>query len=250
MTEQQKKEYWYQFHRFIIRYEAIYTPKFNKALKEQIRQYTSSGTLMAVTNTPIYEVLVELYKKTSVVWAHKSLVHRRSLKARQPIGFSDRIIQLMKQYYGIDLLNDAEGITETTKDIIRKVLIAAEEAGLGFDDIVRQLESPELNKIRARLIARTEIVTASNGAAAIQARESGLELNKEWISARDNRVRKDHLLVNGTIIPIEQDFIVDGRPMAQPGDKRGGAKEICNCRCVVAFQEITTLFIILWFGFC
>ena len=144
----------------------------------------------------------------------------------------------MKQYYGIDLLNDAEGITQTTIEQIRKVLVEAEVKGWGFDEIVNRLDSPDLTRNRSRLIARTEIVTASNGAAVIQAKESGLILNKEWVSARDNRVRRDHLQVNGKVVGIDDDFTVGTAKMSQPGDRRGGASECCNCRCCCVFIEV------------
>lgn len=239
MTPAQQTDLWYQFHAFIKRYEGIYVPKFNRALREQINAYVESGTLAAVQSEPIYTVLVELYKDVSYKWAHKTMLHTRRNKARQPMGFSERIIELMKKYYGIDLLNDAEGITETTRDVIRKILVQAEIDGIGFDDIVIRLADTALTKIRARLIARTEIVTASNGAAVIQAQQSGLTLNKIWIAARDNRVRYDHREVNGHIVGMDEDFKVGNTLMSQPGDRRGGASNCCNCRCVVGFEEIT-----------
>jgi len=236
MTPDELTAFWYKFHAHIKRQEAIYAPKFNKALREQINAYCTSGTLMAVNSEPVYKVLVELYRNVSVIWAHQSLIQRR--KSRQPMGFSERIIELMKQYYGIDLLNDAEGITETTKEVIRRVLLQAEIDGIGFDDIVDRLADTALTRIRARLIARTEIVTASNGAAVIQAKESGLTLNKEWVSARDNRVRHDHREVNGKIVGLNDDFKVGAVFMSQPGDKRGGAANCCNCRCCTVFNQV------------
>lgn len=235
MNHQQKIDYWYSFHRFQQRHEAIYTPKFQKVLREQIKQYTDSGTLVAVTAAPVYPVLVELYKEVGRLWAHKSQLHTRTLKSRQPMGFSQHIIDLIKQYYGIDLLNDAEGLTETTRDQIRRVLQEAATSGIGFSDIVKQLENPELTVSRARLIARTETVAAANAGSLINAIDSGLDSDKIWISARDNRTRPHHREVDNHIVSMNADFIVGGLPMKAPGDKRGGAQNCCNCRCVVAF---------------
>lgn len=241
MTTEQQRDISTRFKRFVKRHEQIHTVSINKALKEQIKQYTSSGTLMAVTSAPLYGALISLYKDSAKIWAHQSqLQTRRSLKSRQPIGFSERIVELMRRYYGIDLLNIADGLTQTTKDQIGVVLKEAAEKGWSFDEIVKQLQAPELSAARARVIARTEVVSSANGAAVINAKESGLELNKIWIATLDNRTRPDHLAVNGQIIGIHDNFNVGGSVMGQPGDRTKGADadEICNCRCTVAFMPV------------
>lgn len=235
MNAEQRTEYWHRFHRFQKRYEAIYTPKFNAALKEQIKQYTESGTIIAVDSSPIYPVLIHLYTNVGMQWAHKSQVLQRTLKSRQPMGFSERLIALMKAYYGIDLLNDAEGITETTREQIQRVLSEGAQAGWSFDEMVRKLESPEMTRTRSRLISRTETVAAANGASLLNAKETPGNKNKIWISARDHRTRMHHREVDNHIVGIDEDFNVGGTPMKAPGDKRGGAAECCNCRCAVAF---------------
>ena len=168
MTIEQANDISNKFNRFIKRYEAKYAIQFNKALQLQHQQYIESGTLMAVDAMPIYDVLESLYQTASVVWAHQAQLQIRSLKSRQPMGFSERIVSLMKKYFGIDLLNIAQQITDTTKRVISEVL--ANNIGASFNDIVRKLESPELTRVRARLIARTETVSAANAAAVIGAK--------------------------------------------------------------------------------
>ena len=39
--------------------------------------------------------------------------------------------------------------------------------------------------------------------------------------------------MNGVEVDIDEDFIVNGRPMAYAGDPRGGAGNVINCRCVI-----------------
>ncbi len=246
MTTAEQQYISQRFNRFIKRYEALYAPQFNKALKEQIQQYVDHGTLMAVTSAPIYSVLLELYKTSSVVWAHQSMLQTRAAtaKARQPLGFSQRIVELMKKYFGIDLLNIAQGITDTTKRVIGEVLAKATELGWSFNEIVKHLQSPDLTRSRARLIARTEVVSSANAAATINAKETaartGLQLNKIWIATKDSRTRHDHAEVDQTVIPIGGYFVVGGFYMSQPGDRTQGADaaEICNCRCCVAFLPV------------
>lgn len=233
MTVQEQDEYWFKFHRFQMRHENIFTPKFAKAIQEQINQYKESGTVMAVTSTPIYKVLTEVYYEIPQIWAARSTVSIRNLKARAPIGFNQRIIELMKSYYGIDLLNDAEGITDTFREIIQNVLSDAAQNGWGFDEVVKRITF--LNRNRARTIARTETVGAANAASNIAAKESGLVMDKIWISARDNRTRPHHRQVNQQVVGMNELFTVGDSKMNFPGDKQGGADEVINCRCTHAF---------------
>ena len=243
-----RSEYIHKWHRFQQRYEAIFTTKFKAALQEQLQQYIRTGNVTDITSAPIYKVLVELYTTVGPLWAAKTGLHRIKpveKKAMMPMGFNERIIDLMKQYYGIDLLNDAEGITAYTREVISNVLSDAAESGISFSEIVKILSTnTELSAMRARRIARTETVTAANGAAIINAQESGLKLKKEWIAITDRRTRHSHMNIDGTIIPIDQPFNVNGTEMMQPGvrDQPNGlptpANEVVNCRCTTGFIPV------------
>jgi uncharacterized protein with gpF-like domain len=236
MTNEEQNIHWLKFNRFQIRYEKIYTPQVQKALQAQIKQFTDTGTLMAVDATPLYKVLYSIYIEVSYVWAHRATTNLR--KERMTMGFSERIIELMKQYFGIDLLNLADDITQTTKDTIQKVLSEAAEMGWSFDEIVKRLQLPELTRARARLIARTETVAAANAASHVAALDTGLKMRKIWISARDHRVRLHHAEVNQHVVDMNQTFTVGYTQMKFPGDKAGGANECVNCRCTHAFIPV------------
>lgn len=258
MTSLQKQTYRHRWDRFQLRYEAIYTPKFHKALKEQVAQVvdrvngsSSIGVWMAaigaVKTRPMEDVLLELYQQVGPLWASYTKVHKEAklqVKARLPMGFSDRIVQLMRDYYGIDIFLDAVTITENTKKYIADVLSEAAEAGWSFDQIVKELGAkPELSAMRARRIARTETVTAANGAALINAKESGLAMDKVWISVRDNRTRQSHRMEDNTRVNVDDPFKVGktGALMMAPGVRKqpDGSPvpldEFINCRCTVAF---------------
>ena len=235
MTNEEQNIYWHKFHRFQQRYEKMYTKPVQRAIQTQIKQYTDTGTLMAVTIEPIATVLQQLYRQVAPLWAASGTVAIRQLKARMPMGFSARIVELMQQYYGIDLLNLSQDITDTTKSQIETVLALAARDGFGFDEIVARLEAPELTAARARLIARTEVVAAANAASNIAAKETGLVMDKQWIAARDNRVRRHHRTVDNQIVGMDDTFTVGNSQMQFPGDKAGGVAEVANCRCTHAF---------------
>lgn len=246
MTSEQVNEYRLRYQRFRSRYENIYTPLIDKALKDQIEQFISYGTVMAIHAEPLYEVITNLYLTVAPVWAAYSNSLLRKNKARMPMGFSERIVEAMKKYF-VSILNICEMITDTTRDIIRKILGEAAQSGASFDEIVKEVRaSTELGKVRARLIARTEVIAASNLGSITNARSTGLELNKVWISTFDKRTRRvpvdqfDHLHMNGITIPIAQLFQVTGEQLDYPGDKDHGASagNVCNCRCTVAYVVV------------
>lgn len=258
MNQQQKLEYWQTFNNFQQSREKKYAPAISRILTEQkkefIQQFKEQGYITKLNALPLRRLITDLYFDAAITFGAKVLtaikrasVEQKSLevKRRMPIGFNARMQFLIEQYFGLDFLNMSEDITQTTKDILTKVLIQAQADGLGFDDIVRQLESTELSKKRARLIARTETVSAANSGAMLSAKESGIMVQKIWIATRDARTRHDHRMVETGAIGIDEYFNVGGYQMAQPGDRGGKdgrlkvpAKEICNCRCTVAFQPV------------
>jgi hypothetical protein len=251
MTPAEQNKYFYEWHKFQQRYEKYYEKKFAAALKVQVAAFIKTQDIMAIPSFPIYTVLVDLYKTVGARWAR---VARASMtKATGQMGFNERIVELMRQYYGIDLLNDAEDITAFTKEVIQRVLSDAALTGASFDDIVRQLtSSTELGAMRARRIARTETVTAANGAAMVYAQTSGNVMEKIWISVKDKRTRHNawanHVTIDGTVKDIEEPFLLKSQKlgdilMMQPGVRKQPnglavpASEVVNCRCVVAFQS-------------
>ncbi len=205
---------------------------------------------MAISSTPIAEVLRRLYADAGTHWGSyvystlPKAPHRE--KRRAPIGFNEEIVRLINQYFEGEILNTSEGITDTTRDLIRVVMQIATEEGRDFDWIEEQLtkESYDLTRNRSRLIARTETVTATNQAAYLAAAKTGLLMRKEWLSASDNRVRPDHAQVNGANVEFEDYFTVGADKLLIPGAKvqenglESSAKEVCNCRCVCLYIPV------------
>jgi SPP1 gp7 family putative phage head morphogenesis protein len=243
MTTAQQNKYWRNWHRFQQKNEKKYEAKFNKALQLQVDAYIRTQDLMAIPLFPIYEVINDLYRTVGPSWVKQT--YKGMTKADGRLGFNERIIELMRQYYGIDLLNDASGITDYTRAVIQKVLDRAAIEGWSPDRIVYELRTnSELSTMRARRIARTETVTAANQAAMLYASESGFEMEKVWIAVKDKRTRHNHKTIDGTQLDIGEAFPLAGGTvlMQQPGARTqenglaSPASEVVNCRCVVAFQ--------------
>ena len=230
--------------------ERMWISPINKAIRQQYNQFISaykqglppSLAAMTITSVPIKKVMEQLYINVGLSWANMTRLDMQR-KERRPMGFNEEMTAYILQYLNGTMLEDVDNMTDTTKNDIIRAIETAINNGYGIDEIIKSLSDANVTKQRARLIARTEIVTASNTASVIQANNSGLNLEKIWIAARDNRTRQDHVAVNGTQIPLKDAFMVGGYEMQQPGDRgvdgnRTPAKEVCNCRCTVAFIKV------------
>lgn len=94
-------------------------------------------------------------------------------------------------------------------------------------------------KLRGDTIGRTEALSALHTGQyqaynqAIQRGELSVEdIERTWHTAGDSRVRDDHRLMNGQTIGFTAYYRTPGGGRLQyPGDPRGEAREIINCRC-------------------
>jgi hypothetical protein len=94
-----------------------------------------------------------------------------------------------------------------------------------------------LSEDRATYIAENESNTILNHSDYEKAIADG-KTKKKWIDIRDNRERKTHLAVGGTVKPIREPFIVGDSLMLYPKDKEtygASDEEICGCRCSIKY---------------
>lgn len=100
---------------------------------------------------------------------------------------------------------------------------------------------------QALRIARTESTAASNLAGQRAAENTGLAMDKVWISAEDARTRRqpgdwyDHARMNGVQIPSGETFKMVGMKGTQdeimyPGDPKGHPANTINCRCTLVYR--------------
>lgn len=141
-----------------------------------------------------------------------------------------------------DCAKKVSGVTNTTKEQIRKVMLQSVQEQLSHKQTAKLLldEADGITtKKRALLIARTENAVGSNLGAMASAKSSGLVLYKKWICRTgDSKTRDSHAgMVDSTPIPMDALFDVGDEKMSHPGDSSHGAtsKNICNCRCTIGF---------------
>lgn len=105
----------------------------------------------------------------------------------------------------------------------------------------RLRQSAGLTGRRATLVARTQVLDASNAGSYDTARASGLDLVKGWEATPDFRTRETHLMAGSTysgpgMIPMAETFMVGGWPCERPHDPELPPEERYNCRCTLVYQ--------------
>lgn len=88
---------------------------------------------------------------------------------------------------------------------------------------------------RAVTVARTETIGALNAGrqdsfAAI-ADVLAEPMEQQWLATADDRTRRTHRAADGQRTPVGSYFQVGNAELMFPGDPRGPAKEVINCRC-------------------
>ena len=130
---------------------------------------------------------------------------------------------------GIDLAYSKKVITNAiTKGIL---------TGKTLPDIATELRGTIIGMGRTSSMraARTAFTGAQNGgrlACMESAQARGIDVQKQWLSARDARVRDSHVFANGEIKPINKKF---SNGLMYPGDRDGRPAEVYNCRCTLLY---------------
>jgi HK97 family phage portal protein len=132
-----------------------------------------------------------------------------------------------------------KGINKTTLTDVRKQLALGAAEGEGMDQLAKRIDG-FLDKIiphRAEVVARTEVINASNAASDFAAKASTVVKRKEWISTRDDRIRDTHKEADEQVVPVDDPFTVGGFKLQWPGDSSLGApaEEVIQCRCTVGY---------------
>ena len=237
---------WTQWEQRRAGIERKYLPLIQRELSKQVQAFIShinwNGLIEGRLNLDhvipvngIQAVIKALYIKSGLLQANNVYgdLKRSNLKF-SGFGFNEQWTRDIENYFQLHILNKAVlPITGTTKNMIREILEKASREGWGVEQTVKEIISrtQDINRHRARVITRTESVRAMNVGTLLGADKSSIVLDKQWITARDERVRSSHRYLQGVKIEME-DVFANG--CAFPGDPNGSAKETINCRCTIA----------------
>lgn len=150
--------------------------------------------------------------------------------------------------YVADYLNDVGNRLVRIPDEVYGLIVAEIERGIreghGIPEVTREVEriltasGSERWRNRARTVARTETIGAVNAgvfrAAVLDAQDRGDPAPfKVWLSTEDSRTRPTHNDADKQRTLMSSPFEVGGAQLMFPGDPRGPAQEVINCRCTL-----------------
>lgn len=194
-----------------------------------------------ITGDRLKLALVALWLRTGFMYAKNSYFEIRKLKF-QSAGRNDVWVNELLKYLSTENYGLVKDITEETRNQIAKGIRKAIDEGLGIPEAAKLIMGDQVNRVRAKRIARTEILSASNHGSYIGALSNEFQTTKHWVSVFDSRTRRkprdkfDHLDMDKQIADLKSPFIVSGQPALYPGDVRLSAGNRINCRCTLYFK--------------
>jgi len=249
---------WQDYRKLYANALKQYSPKFKKELQNQVNTYCRTQDYNAISDKALKKTIYKLHlamgtkmaliSESAVKKSVKGVYVPFEFKSQKTDAYQYAIIQVL-QNDGLDKL--ASDITDTTKEQIRRFLIEAAQKNYSLTETIALLRTAGITDYRAELIARTETGRAANIGSMVGATSTGLVTIKEWIAARDNRTRReprdhtDHLIMDGTKLPMEKQFHVPNNQvglgyelMDHPCDSKASAANVCNCRCTLGYEAV------------
>ncbi len=132
------------------------------------------------------------------------------------------------------MINRSKIINDTTYDALKNLLAEAYDNGWSMGEVEKGIKDvyKYAGDIRARTIARTEMLRAVNGGTLAGYDQGGVQ-KKEWLASMDANTRDTHAALNGEIVRVGEPFTRGSVPMDFPGDPTAPAEEVINCRCAI-----------------
>lgn len=227
-------------------------PVFKRALDTQAKAASdfvkhhsvsqlSAHLTVLVTKQPIQVAYLSVYQKAGIKGAAFTYNHIEKLTKAQksaevkdlPGFFSEKWRKLMSLFYNTQAAERVQGVTDTTIERIQKLLDDSQDLPISQQAtfITDSLDSPDFNRNRALVIARTETTSAANYGAYLGGSDSDYEVGKQWLSILDQNTRPDHVDANGQLVAMDETFAVGPVEMLYPGDMSAPANEVIQCRC-------------------
>jgi len=249
-TDEQKKRLWVAVETKRISEEERQTSRIRDGLKEatepvltRLREFGVQDAIDDIESEidvkPIKEAYQDLYAEVGSLFAMESFEGLLPQKQKQDDTLEDMWMERLREFAATEAGTRIVDVTQYTVEQVRGVLQEGIQEGWGVEKIARQLESSDaISRVRARRIARTEIVSASNEGSMMGARSTRLNLKKIWIDTPDSRTRETHIQAGSQQpVDIDEPFQVGGYDADYPGDLSLPAEEVVNCRCTVGYQE-------------
>ena len=119
---------------------------------------------------------------------------------------------------------------------------------IAVDKILKRINRPDFYRYQIERIVRTETTQASQYTALQAMDDPDIYIDKVWLAVDDDRTRNgtkgrpyNHLGQDGIVKRLKDDFNIEvydepSEPLLYPGDPKGSAGNVINCRCGLGRQ--------------
>lgn len=213
--------------------EKAMTAEFVRVAKEARAALASGDDAiadMSAHRKRVLAILTRAYEGQMPDAANEML---KPIKAKAPKTFDE----LMQAWIKANAGAKAKEISLTTRSQIKRAIAQAADEGLGQAQTARLVSqrAAAIGRVRAQVIARTEMNSAASAAQQIAAESLDVPMKREWVAANDERTREDHRRANGQVRDLGKPFKVGKSRLMYPGDPSGDPSQTINCRCVLAY---------------
>lgn len=198
-----------------------------------------------------YDTFFEIYKLIGLMHGERiGKLINREIKEFNNITFQGEYSRGLFNWVINNIGYRIVSVRQTFVEYIQQLVFEAFEQGLTTRDLANHIEKiinkRNFYRWQALRIARTETGLAANRGAIEAGRNSGVVLEKVWISALDERTRRwpqdafDHAVMNEVRVDQDDYFNVQGEFLEYPSaaTTRDGAQSsaanVINCRCTTA----------------
>jgi HK97 family phage portal protein len=138
----------------------------------------------------------------------------------------------------LDAVAGAEKATRSFLTSLATLLAQGQTVTDDLDDLVALVRTAFTDMAPHTINGASEAaaVATVNGTAEATAAAIGPGIVRTWVTRRDDRVRAAHEAVDGTTLPVNTPFDVDGFPMRFPGDQFAPLHLTINCRCRLRYR--------------
>lgn len=231
-------------------YYRVAERQFFAALKEQLNpiidEALATGTItpeMAsrlISEDPVRVRFEYVYRQTGADFAER--IYKQFADGEQRRLFERTMEAFVREKCGERITAITNVSRAGARNIISEVI--AGNSNLGAGELGRLIaaairkEGGIMSTWRARMIARTEVVTAANTGQQVGAEATGVAMVKVWMHSGGKDARVSHQALHGTEVGMDQKFNADGTMLSYPGDPAGPPEHVINCRCGLAHRVI------------
>jgi SPP1 gp7 family putative phage head morphogenesis protein len=226
LTEEKKRAWWEEHDKAMGSDEKLFMSLIVNLLKSQEKRVIEG--IEPNFGKDAYDVVD--WEEEKMIFAsvsvpvYEEIAKNRGPRAARLIGTTFEMTENIREFIDKKAFQFADQVNETTRKKLRKTLKEGVGEGEGIPDLTKRVKDifKDRETWEAERIARTEVLSSSNGTEFEVYKESGVVEKKEWLATMDDRVRPEHAAMNGEVVGLYESF---SNGLAYPAEP--------NCRCSV-----------------